>query len=268
MNQNKQEKPSPILMLAPIALVLLGYHYLFNAELNTELSSKRDRETSLQQQAADIQSRQTGVHQKLAKATKDLADAKKETESIQTELDAVTEEKKELREVVLGVVNSESIFNKRVANPNGSNAFSAEQTTSTVSQFATMLVSNGTTNPVNQQEFENDSRPQGLTTRMDLICSILGQHNMFRVETSKISSSPTGGLVEKERLELGRLLDAKLPPVSRYKIRLAGSFSNLIAALNQLSESLPSVSVLSISLDPVDLKSRRYLWNLEVGISG
>ncbi|MEM6692440.1 MAG: hypothetical protein AAF664_23615, partial [Planctomycetota bacterium] len=76
------------------------------------------------------------------------------------------------------------------------------------------------------------------------------------------------GLVSAERKALGRLLGIELPPISRFQIELEGSFINLIKALHDLDERLPAVSVLSISLDPIDVETRRPIWKLEVGIRG
>jgi hypothetical protein len=63
-------------------------------------------------------------------------------------------------------------------------------------------------------------------------------------------------------------LDTPLPPISRYEIQLADSFPNLIAALHDLAERLPAVSILSVSLEPVEVQTRRHIWKLEVGIRG
>ena len=41
MNPNTTSKPSPIVMLAPLAFVLIGYHYFFHGKIQKEITARR-----------------------------------------------------------------------------------------------------------------------------------------------------------------------------------------------------------------------------------
>ena len=107
MNQTNQEKPSLILMLAPIALVLFSYHYLFHAKLNSDLSARRKQETSLQQKTQNIQRELSSMHGQLHAAKKELVEAKTKTAAANTRLAVLKGEKEKLRLFVLGRTDSE-----------------------------------------------------------------------------------------------------------------------------------------------------------------
>ncbi|MEM7783178.1 MAG: hypothetical protein AAF623_07480 [Planctomycetota bacterium] len=263
MNKNKQEKPSPILMLAPIALVLLGYHYLFHASLNSELSEKRDKEVQLHEETHEIEQKKWKAEGQLQTVGKQLVEIKKETKIAQSELTLIQEQKSKIRSFVLGITETLTVGasqNFQDASTHSSNKKPG------LKHLTTLQVSNQTTDPIRKPA--PDENEIGLSTRMNLLCTILSNNNMQRLQTSESTSSPKDGLVETERQALSKLLDSPIPSVSRYKLKLMGNFSNLIAALTEVATRLPSVSVISISLDPVDLKVRRYVWNLEVGIRG
>lgn len=242
-------------MLAPMAIVLLGYYYFSFAKMNSDLQESRKKEAGLIQQTKDIELDQMDMDRFLLNAKNSLKKAKKKTAAAEAELAAAKNEKSVLRSIVLGKVNaSASPTARQAASNSGFDRFDSATTmlTSTASE---------------KIELE-DSREDGLSSRMNELCKILDAHGLKRVTTSDKPSAGKSGLVEEERAKLEKLLDAKLPAVSRYEIKLVGSFPSLIKALHYLSEKLPTVSVLSVSLDPVDIRTRRHIWKLQVGIRG
>ncbi len=264
MNKKNQEKVSPIIMMAPIAIVLLGYHYLFHAGLNSEIVSRQRQENALQRRATTVQQQQASVLGQFRVAQKELADAKSQTKVAEAELANANAEKAKLRSYIFGKSAAvDRLTASRFAShqrPNGS------VVASTLTELEGMLVSTGAKRA--NQDHATASDDVGLSGRMNTLCSILDKHGLQRLRTSSAKSRTKSGVVESERFQLGELLGAKLPPVSRYEIQLLGNFSNLIAALHQLNDGLPSASILSISLEPVDIRTRQYVWRLQIGIRG
>ena len=100
MNQPSPDKPSPILMLAPLAFVLIGYQYVFNASQSHQLST-------LQRQAQSLAVQERGVHAEERKLHSDLRAKRQEMTGLNTErtqADAEQEQLKERREVMRGPV--------------------------------------------------------------------------------------------------------------------------------------------------------------------
>ncbi|MEM1228574.1 MAG: hypothetical protein AAGJ40_23020 [Planctomycetota bacterium] len=267
MNQNNQEKPSPILMLAPIALVLLGYHYLFHSQLNADLKSKRSQETALAERSQNIQRDLAMSHGELHQARGALAEANKQIENAKSELADAEAAKSALRSFILGT-NDTAVDRSSLGsmNTNPDSPSSGKPATSLLGQFASMLTSSLSSG--DELQALDAISGSGQCSQMNSLCSILDSHRLKRLENSDPSSSGSSGLVATERAELEKLLNTKLPEISRYQIQLEGTFPDLIAALHDLDERLPAVSVLSVSLDPIDMETRRQVWKLEVGIRG
>ncbi|MEM9369383.1 MAG: hypothetical protein AAGD07_25685 [Planctomycetota bacterium] len=270
MNQHNQEKPSPILMLAPIALVLLGYHYLFHSKLNADLKSKRTQETALAERSQNIQRDLAMSHGELHQAKDALAEANKQMQNAQSDLADAATAKSAVLAFVLGVNDpggdhsTLGLSNTGADSPTPGNA-----PTSLIGQFASMLTSSiASGNDGQAGSGWGSVGGGGQCSHMNSLCSILDSRRLKRLKNSDPSSSGSSGLVATERAELGKLLDTKLPDISRYQIQLEGTFPDLIAALHDLDERLPAVSVLSVSLDPIDMETRRQVWKLEVGIRG
>lgn len=270
MSQTNQEKPSLILMLAPVAFVLIGYQFLFHSDLNSDLSARHKQATQLQARMQDIQRKLSLTHGQLHAAKKELTEAKQQTELAQADVVASEAEKAQLRSFVLGQTDSEM---GQAALPIGSavkgdQAGSAAGTiVSNLNMLGNMLVKAVST-PSGNHMLQGEISGGGTCSHMNSLCSILDAHGLRRVGTSDPSSAGSGSLIESERTELEKLLDTTLPPISRYEIQLVGSFPNLIAALHDLAKRLPAVSILSVSLDPVDVQTQRHVWRLEVGIRG
>ena len=91
MNQTTPEKPSPILLLAPLAFVLIGYQYVFNASQSSELSR-------LQRQAQTLAGKERGIHVQERKLHSDLIAARQEMTALNTESSQLDTEQQELHE--------------------------------------------------------------------------------------------------------------------------------------------------------------------------
>lgn len=239
-------------MLAPIALVLLGYHYLFHSKLNAEVAERRNQESALVEDTRDIQQKQSLILSQMTRANKSLEEAENKSQVAAQSLKDVNADKAYIRSLVLGNVNAIDTSKQ-------------EQTQkSLLGAFSTMLTSTAVVESVDDKIDVGESG--GKCGHMNLLCSILDAHQLVRLENSAPSSGARGFL-GAERTELGRLLGISLPEIARYKLQLEGSFTNLIAALHQLDERLQAVDILSLSLRPVR-ESERYVWTLEVGIKG
>ena len=270
MNQRNQEKPSLILMLAPIPIVLLGYHYLFHWNLTSDLTAARKQETELLERTNDFEGERSKLLGQLKTAKKELSGAKQQTELAAIELADAEAQKAELRDMLVGGVDRRADGVVQ-ANPSvpakaaSGDPSEASPSTSMIGQFANMFTSTLSMQQGAEPRDERDVEG-GKCSQMSSLCSVLDSHQLKRLENSEPQSSKT--LVAAERTELEKLLDTKLPPNSDYRVELEGKFTDLMDALHELNERLPAVSILSVSLDTVDIQTQRYVWMLEVGIRG
>ncbi|MEM8666809.1 MAG: hypothetical protein AAGG48_04800 [Planctomycetota bacterium] len=261
MNERNQEKPSPILMLAPIAIVLLGYHYLFHSKISSDLSTRRQQLTELQDRTQNIQREQSMLLGQLGTAKTDLESEKQQSSDAKEELALAVAAKAELRSRLQGSTN-ESVgqANADSETPKGDSSTPLDALTTVLTSIVSVPVDNpSATSAIVDAD--------GECALMSSICSILDANRLMRLESSD-PSSKSNGLIDSERTELGSLLAITLPPISRHQLRLEGSFIDLIAALHELNDRLPAVTVVSLSLEPVDIQTMRYIWKLEVGIRG
>ncbi|MEM9588571.1 MAG: hypothetical protein AAGA03_14915 [Planctomycetota bacterium] len=267
MTKNRrEEKTSPILMLAPIAIVLLGYHYLFHSKLNADLASSRKQETALQDRSSGYQREQSTLHAQLHAANGKLTEAKQQREIASEQLARAEAEKAELRSLLHGPSKGDPGNHSFGAFRDMPKATTpADAAPSLIGRLASLLTSTVAIQPTAQS---NSAVGAGQCSQMSSLCAILDSHRLRRLENSDPSSSGFGGLVASERTRLEKLLGTKLPPISRFQIELEGSFIDVIAALHDLQDRLTSVDVLSLSLEPVDAQVQRYIWKLEVGIRG
>ncbi|MEL6105975.1 MAG: hypothetical protein AAFU85_08060 [Planctomycetota bacterium] len=255
----KPEQPSPILMLAPIGIVLLGYHYLFHSQLSSDVAERQRQETVLQQRTQNIQREQSSLLSQLNDAQTELAEVIGDTETVAVELAKAEAEMAKLRsflqgENAVGLALGADVEEKQPSQP------------SLFGQVVSLLT---TTNFVGtRDQTPPDATGGGQCHHMNLLCSILDEHKIRRIENSIPTSAGSTGLVASERKELETLLDITLPEVSRFELQLEGSYLNLNAALHEITERLPAVSVLAVSLEPGDMQTPLRFWKLELGIRG
>lgn len=261
-NARNQEKPSPILMLAPVAFVLLGYYYVFFMDANSELTTRREQQSGLVEKTRNIDQEQLTVRNQLAAARKELADAKEQTAAAASELADAEAEKAKLRSGLIGR-SQDSAFGVTAIDE----TTDGDAITALAGQFASMFTSTVSPQPGEAVSMEKLAS-RGVCHQMNSICSILDSHQLQRLENAEQPTATANGLVAWERDRLGNLLDTKLPPMLGFEIQLEGSFPNLIAALRELNQRLPSLSILSVSLNRGEVSSRRRVWNLQIGIQG
>lgn len=91
MNKSSSDKPSPILMLAPLAFVLIGYQYIFNSAQSSELST-------LQRQAQSLAEKERGIGVQERKLHSDLVAARREMTALNTERSQLDIEQERLQQ--------------------------------------------------------------------------------------------------------------------------------------------------------------------------
>ncbi|MEM8736624.1 MAG: hypothetical protein AAGG44_20510, partial [Planctomycetota bacterium] len=197
MNNRKQEKTSPILMLAPVALALLGYHYMFHSKLNSDLASRRKVEIQTEERTHDIQHEQLAVLGKIASEKRELEKAKNEIQLAREEESEVEAKKSELTDFVRG--RGLTLSGDAAANNSAQELGAAG--TSAFGQFTSLIASaSGLADSVSGSRGLDAG---GQCSQMSSLCSILEEHSLIRLGNSFPPSNAAGGLVAAERKQLG-----------------------------------------------------------------
>lgn len=109
MNQNSSNRPSPILMLAPLAFVLIGYQYLFNSSQSNELSRLHRQARSLAEKERGIGVQERKLHSDLVAARREMTALNKESSELDSEQDQLQQRRTTLRATALFADESATI---------------------------------------------------------------------------------------------------------------------------------------------------------------
>lgn len=288
MNSKNEQKPSLILMLAPVAIILLGYYYFFFMELQSNLTTRRDQAEAIvkkqSERDANTPSESAVVVKKIRDVNRKIATGKSLLAKSKLELTQLEAQRRRLWELALGRASAldqqaNPLAGKEKSNGQVSGQVPADaNSTVSILKSIVALVSQDSlplTGPLKNQGGTMTSGPIASSTpiivgdsvgTMMWICKICDRKNLRRISNRVASSSES--FDESDRNELGKLLGKPLPAPAFFELRLEGSFLNLIAALHEVTERLPMVTIESLSMDLAQPEDQSRRWLLTLGISG
>lgn len=254
MSSSKPQKPSLIYLLAPAAIVLLGYHYLFNMSLQRDLKSNRDKASQVTSSKADRDLESSQLFEQIKDANQQIETAELDLKQANEELAALEEQRSNLVAAAIGQLAGNSRSGDVKSSP------------ASVHAVVNSLVSTVGMEPkAIGGEFE-PLQDTDAATAMMWVCEICDRRNLKR-KANHLSEESVDRFDESERQELSKLLGQSIPKPTLFQLELEGSFLDLIGVLHEVSERLPMVSIHSLSMEQADSADQTRSWLLNLGIT-
>lgn len=252
MTPKNAQKPSLIILLAPLAIIVIGYQLFFHSKMQRDLQSRRRQVQRLapaggdgatNDETAKIFSLTKSANDQITAAEAELADAEAKFATLE-------QQRKQLLAIILGQANGELPAEEFPLAASGSQAATLVSTSS----FPTGVI----------QADSADDAPSAMMR----VCEICAEHGLKRVSNHISRDTKARRFEESQRQQLSKLLGETLPAPVYFELELNGSFLNLIDALHEMSQHLPMVRIQSVSMDEAEPTDATRRWTLSLGFTG
>lgn len=247
----KTKRPSLILMIAPTLLVLISFYAFLFKSTNRQLLARRgevvrltDEQPQIQLQMQTLQAEFNELHRRIA---------------------AADQQRERLRSQQADAISRQAELGRRVR-------FSSAQA-GTMNRVIARLGQNGLAIVANQ----SDSKLDGLIEKENL--TLAGELNLAsQAKTLAWRSTVddevgnTASLQPRMALPfviaVGPAAAAAMPvalqPRQQHRITVQGRFANVRGALRSVLEDFPEITITSVELEQIDVRSRVRNWTISV----